>query len=64
MAADLGLHDCWFHGGRWPHYDLPVRRTGEITSRCRVVPSREIVRIIRGDSSAEPVLEGGLGGCG
>lgn len=47
MAADLDLARCWFHAGRRPHYDIPVRRQAEIASRCVVVTSREIINEIR-----------------
>lgn len=47
MAAQLGIKRCWFHGGKLAHYDIPKRRVSEIMSRCEVVSSREITRIIR-----------------
>ena len=48
MAADLGIKQCWFHGGKHPHYDIPLRRIGEIQAKCRVVPSRTILLICKG----------------
>lgn len=45
MADDLGIKRCWFHRD---HYDIPKRRIVEITSKCQVVSSKEIVEIIRG----------------
>lgn len=45
MAAALGLKRHWFHKS---HYDIPVKRQAEITAKCRVVRSQEIVRITRG----------------
>lgn len=44
MAADLGIKKCWFHK---THYDIPVKRIGEIVGRCKVVTSKEIVSIIK-----------------
>jgi hypothetical protein len=44
MAKDLGIKRCWFHKN---HYDIPKTRIEEISKQCRVVPSRDIVRIIK-----------------
>lgn len=43
MAQSLDLKRHWFHKD---HYDIPKRRIEEITKRCRVVSSKEIVRIV------------------
>jgi len=43
MAAALGIKRRWFDRD---HYDIPRRRVAELAARCRVVPQREIVRII------------------
>jgi methionine--tRNA ligase beta chain len=43
MAADLGIKPCWFHKD---HYDIPEGRIAEITAKCEVVSSKEIVRIV------------------
>jgi hypothetical protein len=45
MAEDLGIKRYWFHKD---HYDMPKRRIEEITSKCTVVSSKEIVKIIGG----------------
>lgn len=42
MAADLGIHRCWFHSGKHPHYDIPKQRKID----CVVVTTREIYEII------------------
>jgi hypothetical protein len=47
MARELGLTRGWYHGGSKPHYDIPGGRMLEVIKRCRVVSSREIVRLIR-----------------
>lgn len=44
MADDLGIKRCWFHKS---HYDLPKTRIEEITKKCEVVSSKDIVRIIK-----------------
>jgi hypothetical protein len=46
MAVELGIHRGWFHGGKYPHYDIPKRRIKEIMAKCRVVESRAILAII------------------
>lgn len=48
MAAELGIKRCWYHGGNRPHYDIPKGRVDDVTARCEVVPSRQILEIIRG----------------
>lgn len=47
MADELGLKRCWFHGGDKPHYDIPQRRISEISAKCTVISSREILDIIK-----------------
>lgn len=44
MAEDLGIKRCWFHKN---HYDIPKLRIKEITEKCTVVTSQEIVLIIK-----------------
>lgn len=45
MARQLAIGRHWFHKN---HYDIPKRRIEEITGKCTLVSSQEIVRIIRG----------------
>lgn len=45
MAKDLNIKKWWFHKN---HYDIPKRRISEIQSKCTIVSSKEIVRIIKG----------------
>lgn len=47
MAEELGIARCWFHGD---HYDIPKKRINEIMSKCEVISSKDIVRIIGGRS--------------
>jgi len=44
MADDLNIKRCWFHKD---HYDIPKRRIKEITEKCEVVSSKEILKIIK-----------------
>lgn len=46
MAEDLNIHKCWFHEN---HYDIPKLRIEEITKRCVVVSSKDIVNVIKGE---------------
>ena len=46
MAEDLNIHRCWFHKD---HYDIPKNRVEEITAKCKIVTSKEIVKIARMD---------------
>ena len=48
MADDLGIGRHWFHKGKLPHYDIPKTRIDEITTKCEVVSSKEIVKIMLG----------------
>lgn len=49
MAGILGIHRCWFHArASYPHYDIPKRRIAEIQARCKVVSSRTILAIVKG----------------
>ncbi len=48
MADDLGINRCWFHGGPKAHYDIPLKQIDEVTKKCTLVSSREILRIIQG----------------
>lgn len=43
MARDLNIKRCWFHKD---HYDIPKKRLQEIESRCILISSKDIVRII------------------
>lgn len=43
MAVQLNLKKCWFHRN---HYDIPLRRIEEISAKCTIVSSKDIVKII------------------
>jgi uncharacterized protein (UPF0333 family) len=47
MADDLCIGRHWFHNGRIKHYDIPKRRIDEITAKCQIVSSKDIVKIAR-----------------
>lgn len=49
MADDLGIKRCWFHRkATYPHYDMPKRRIAEITARCTLVKTADILAIVKG----------------
>ena len=50
MAADLRIKKCWFHAGKYPHYDVPKRRVEELNKHPLVerISTREIHAIISG----------------
>jgi hypothetical protein len=43
MAKALGIGTHWFHKN---HYDMPKTRIEEITAKCTLVNSKEIIKII------------------
>lgn len=46
-AATLGVKRCWFHAGRFPHYDMPKKRIEELKPKCKLVSSRELLEVIK-----------------
>lgn len=44
MANILNIKKCWFHKD---HYDIPIKRIEEIKSKCTLVSSKEILKIIK-----------------
>lgn len=49
MASELKISKSWFHKTRFCHYDIPKKRIEEITSKCTVVSSKKILKIIKGE---------------
>lgn len=49
MAKDLKIDLCWKHKN---HFDIPKKRIQEITAKCQLVSSKDIVRIIKGNYHA------------
>lgn len=47
MADALGIKRCWFHNGKFPHYDIPKRRIAEIEAKCELVEPIDIVNTIK-----------------
>lgn len=50
FCKEIGIKRCWYHVGRWPHYDIPkLRRKNFFEDHPEVlkVSSREIVRILK-----------------
>lgn len=46
IAGELNIKRCWFHKN---HYDIPKRRIKEITDKCKLISSKEIVKIIKNE---------------
>jgi hypothetical protein len=46
MAEALGIDRCWYHGGKFPHYDVPKKRMDEIASKCEIISSKELLKFI------------------
>jgi hypothetical protein len=47
MARLLDIPEHWYHKGNFPHYDIPKSRIKEITNKCTLISSKEIVTIIK-----------------
>lgn len=47
MASALKIKRCWFHAGKFPHYDIPKRRYAEIAHQCTLLPQRDLLAIIQ-----------------
>jgi hypothetical protein len=49
MAKELGIKKWWYHKSKTglEHYDIPKSKMEEVTSKCEIVNTREIVKIIR-----------------
>ena len=43
MVENLNIKKCWFHKD---HYDMPKRRIEEITDKCILIDSKEIIKLI------------------
>ena len=47
MAENLEINKVWYHSKPYPHYDIPKRRIEEIESKCHLVSSKKLLRIIK-----------------
>ena len=47
MAQDLNIKRCWFHNGKFPHYDIPKKRIEEIQNKCEILSSGSLIRILK-----------------
>lgn len=48
MAKELNINQCWFHKSKYPHYDIPKRRIKEIQEKCKIISSKDILKICKG----------------
>lgn len=48
MAADLNIKRCWFHRGKFLHYDIPKKRVEEIVNHSSVlkIKTKYLMKII------------------
>lgn len=46
MAQQLNIDRCWFHNGKFPHYDIPKKRILEIKNKTTIITTRELLQII------------------
>ena len=51
MAEKLNIKNWWFHKKKngLSHYDIPIGRIKEITEKCELVSSKDIIKIIRNE---------------
>ena len=53
MAIELGIKRCWYHPSKnHEHYDIPKRRIQEISDKCELISSRDILKIMKGQPLA------------
>lgn len=50
MAYELNINHCWFHKN---HYDIPIKRIEEIEKKCKILSSKEIIRIINAEKCSD-----------
>jgi len=51
MAEDLQIDKGWYHEGNFPHYDIPKHRIEEITNKCKVITTRQLLTIIKNENN-------------
>jgi hypothetical protein len=47
MAIELEIKPHWFHGGKYPHYDIPKKQVDRISKIAQMVSPREILLTIK-----------------
>lgn len=47
MAEELGIKRAWYHNASYAHYDIPKRRIAEITAKCTVITSKQLLLLVR-----------------
>lgn len=48
MSIDLGIKPCWEHfNTTYPHIDIPKRRISEIQSKCEVITTIQLLKLIK-----------------
>ena len=47
MAEELEINKAWYHASPYPHYDIPKSRIAEIESKCHMISSKKLLRIIK-----------------
>lgn len=50
MASDLNIKKHWMHKN---HYDIPKSRIDEITEKCTMITTKELIKIINGSTLEE-----------
>lgn len=49
MAEALNIKRCWYHKGKFPHYDIPKKRIEEIKAKCEVIDSKQLLTKIKNE---------------
>lgn len=49
MADILNIKRCWYHNCKFPHYDIPKKRISEISNKCEMISSKDLLSIIKGN---------------
>lgn len=51
MAEQLNIGRHWYHHGKFPHYDIPQKRIEEITKKCNLITSKQLLTIIKNENN-------------
>lgn len=47
LMRENGIKDCWYHAGKYPHYDLPKRMRNKSWPFLFAVSSKTIIEIVK-----------------